>query len=100
MRISSVILDTGKTIRELVQALTNRLRFEDNHACVLIDVADTGSADTEFIVVHNLGVVPTHYVVNSSAGYVYDSDRANWTITEMKLKCSAPNATLKLVIFY
>ena len=80
-------------------ALTNRLRFQDNFQCKLVDVLDTGSADTEFIVTHNLGAVPTHYLANASAGYVYDSDRANWTDEEMKLKCSAPNASLKLVIF-
>lgn len=99
MRVSTVILNGEKAIRELFQALTNRLRFEDNFQCKVLDVPDSGPADTEFIVQHNLGAVPTHYLANASAGYVYDSDKANWTVTEMKLKCSAPNATLKLVVF-
>ena len=99
MRVSQIILDIRRSITELIQALTNRLRFPDNFQCKLVDVADTGTADTEFIVTHNLGAIPTHYIANVDGGFVYDSDIGNWTTTEMKLKCSASNASLRLVIF-
>jgi len=99
MRVSDVILNVDRTLRDILAALANRLSFADNMQCALLDVLDTGTADTEFIVPHNLGQVPVWYLANASAGYVYDGDRTLWTDQEIVLKCSASNASLKLVVF-
>ena len=65
-----------------------------------ISVADTGTADIEFAVSHNLGRVPIYYLWNiSKAGYVYDSQRNLWTSSTLRLKCSAANAALRLFVF-
>lgn len=63
-------------------------------------VADTGSADTEFTVAHGLGRTPVGFIVVriDRAGIVYDSGSA-WDGTNIKLKCSAANAAVTLIIF-
>lgn len=99
MRVSDVIFTVERTLRDILEALANRLTFTDNMACVIREVADTGAADVEFTVSHDLQRVPTHYLANASEGYVYDGNRTNWTLTEMTLRCSASNASVKLVVF-
>ena len=99
MRVDRVILNERKTIENLLKNLDRRVDFENNIDCVIVDVTDTGTADVEFTVDHNLGRVPSVYFWNiSKSGFVYDSNRTGWTTTQMTLKCSAANATLKLVI--
>lgn len=63
-------------------------------------VSDTGTADTEFSVSHNLGRVPSGFVVTKTnkAGIVYDSGTA-WTATAIYLKCSAANTAVTLQVF-
>lgn len=64
-----------------------------------ISVTDTGDANTEFTVEHNMGRTPVYYIWNiSKSGYIYDSRRDEWSSTEMYLKCSAANAELKILI--
>lgn len=55
--------------------------------------------NTEFIVTHNLGKIPTGYDVKSkdAAGIVYDSRRQSWTKTQMYLKCSV--SSMNIVLF-
>ena len=99
MRVSDIIFTVDRTLRDILEALANRLTFIDNVDCVIREVADTGTADVEFTVEHDLQRVPTHYIANASEGYIYDGDRTNWTLTEMTLRCSASNASVKLVVF-
>jgi hypothetical protein len=63
-------------------------------------VADTGTADTEFTVAHGLGRTPVGFIAIriDRAGIVYDSGTA-WDGTNIKLKCSAANAAVTLIIF-
>ena len=64
-----------------------------------VSITDTGAVDTEFTVNHNLGRIPTYYWYTiNKAGIVYDSRRADWTISLMYLKCNQANAALKLAI--
>lgn len=67
-------------------------------------VADTGLVNTEFIVPHtlnsqNIGIVPGNYFITytNKGGVVYDSG-TTWTTSNIYLKCSAANATLKIFI--
>src|SRR5262249_14994748 len=63
-------------------------------------VSDSGVADTEFVVTHNLNRVPIgfHVVRQSAAGSFYDSGTA-WTSTQIFLKCSAANVAATFFIF-
>lgn len=62
--------------------------------------SDSGAADTEFAVTHNLNRVPIgfHVVRQNKAGSFYDSGTA-WTTTQIFLKCSAANAAATFFIF-
>jgi len=63
-------------------------------------VSDTGVADTQFIVTHNLNRVPIgfHVVRQSLAGSFYDSGTA-WTDTQIFLKCSTANVAATFFVF-
>lgn len=99
MRVSRVILTDRKSIEDMLKILDHRISPEDNMELVIVSVADTGLADTEFVVTHNLGKTPSFYVVNVATNcVVYDSNRALWDDTTMRLKCSSPNQAIKLVV--
>ena len=100
MRIDSVILNERKTLQTILNALIKRLTLEDNIQCTIIDVDDTGDADTEFTVTHKLGKIPVSYVANiDKDGTVYSSAKDTWTTTQMTLKCSAANAKMTIVVY-
>lgn len=63
-------------------------------------VADTGIADTEFVVTHNLNRVPIgfHVIRQSKAGSFYDSGTA-WTTTQIFLKCGTANVAAIFFVF-
>lgn len=99
MKIARRIETDRKAIEQLIEAVSGKLEPYNNFSCKIIDVADTGTANTEFTVEHNLGRVPVVYIWNiDRSGIVYDSNRATWTDTEMTLKCSVANAILKLIV--
>lgn len=81
-----------KDVHNIILALQTGLVVKDN-----VTVADTGSADTEFVVAHNLGVVPTGYAVRrqDKAASVYLSG-TTWTTTNIYLKASTANVALNL----
>lgn len=98
MLISRVILTVTQTLQDILRALSNRLTFKDNFQCVILDVTG-GLADTEFVVTHNLQVIPIGYIANASAGVVSDSNKVLWTSSTMRLKCSVSSASIRLVVF-
>ena len=99
MRVDRVIGDLRKSIEQILKILDRRIDLNYNIDCVVVDVADTGEPGIEFTVTHNLGRVPIVYFYNiSNAGFVHDSNRTEWTATQMTLKCSAPNSQLKMVV--
>ena len=98
MLVSDVILTVDRTIRDILEALSNRLSFADNFAAVTRDVVDTGLADMDFVVDHFLGRIPVGYIANPSAGYIY-GDSTLWTNTQITLRCSASNVSVRLVIY-
>lgn len=63
-------------------------------------IADTGIADTQFTVTHNLLRVPVgfHVVRQSKAGSFYDSG-VTWTNTQIFLKCNVANVAATFFIF-
>lgn len=98
MKIGLTQLPTSVT--QILKALDHRISPADNwQAKLLGPIVTPGVADTEFTVDHSLGIVPTYYVwdVDKNA-VVYDSRRANWTVTQMFLKASAATVTLYLIV--
>lgn len=65
----------------------------------MVEVSDTGLANTQFVVTHNLGYVPKFFDIKyrNIACSVYDSGTA-WTKTQVFLKCDQPNAHLRIFI--
>lgn len=65
-----------------------------------LNVADTGSADTEFSTTHHIGRVPAGFILTKSdkAACVYDSGTA-WTTTTIYLKCNSANAAITISVF-
>lgn len=64
-------------------------------------VSDTGTANTEFTVTHDLGRVPVGYLLirNSVSGNLIESDFTNWTSTSVKFKHSGANAGITIGLF-
>lgn len=62
--------------------------------------SDTGVADTQFTVTHNLNRIPIgfHVVRQNKAGSFYDSGTA-WTTTHIFLKCNVANVAATFFIF-
>lgn len=65
----------------------------------MVSIPDTGPANTEFVVEHNLGQVPNFYDVKSKnkAGDIYISTTA-WTTTKAYFKASVANMSIVLFI--
>ena len=65
-----------------------------------VSASDTGTADTEFSIIHHLGRAPQGFLVLNidKGGVVYDSG-TTWTDTKIYLKCSAANAAVSLRVF-
>jgi hypothetical protein len=72
---------------------------DQNIAGHMVDVANTGAANTQFAVTHNLGRIPLFYDVKyiNGNGVVYDSGTA-WTKTQAFFKCSLATAHIRLFI--
>ena len=96
-----------RRVWEDVYKLTNRnISFgtqvngqDQNIAGAMVEIANTGAANTQFTVTHNLGRVPLFYDVKylNVAGTIYDSGTV-WTATSIYLKCSIANAKLRVFV--
>ncbi len=66
----------------------------------ILEVDDTGTADTEFSVKHYLDVIPRGFITVyvDGGGVVYDSGTA-WTEDNIYLMCSVANAHIKIMVF-
>jgi len=102
MRIEQSVtnVDILQKVRDILQALNNRINPTDNwQARLLGPIVTPGVVDTEFTVLHNLGRAPTNYIWNvDKAAVVYDSRRANWDVSQMFLKCNVATVTLYLIV--
>ena len=66
---------------------------------MLIEVPDTGLANTEFAVTHNLGRVPLFYDIKymSLATQVFDSGTA-WTASQIYLKSTTAHVKIRIFV--
>jgi hypothetical protein len=87
-------------VNDLIPTTTQTVPVHcENIDGVLVIVTNTGVANTEFEIVHNLGRIPTMFDLKRSnvALSVYDSGTA-WTNTKIFVKCTAANAKITLHI--
>lgn len=84
-----------------LRAILDRgISFDDNVDVRLVSVTTDGTPGTEFSVAHDLGKIPTGYIVyrQSDAGSVYDGATAN-TTGLLYLKSDVASKTFYLMIF-
>lgn len=95
----NLVLELLSAWRELSLLLNGGLKVSDNFDADIVDVSDSGSADTEFTVAHDLKKVPNGFLVFNidKGGIVYDSG-TSWTTTAIYLKCSVANAAIKVCV--
>lgn len=93
------IKEIDKDLITLFNCLQGRVRFGENISGRFFNVSDTGSANTEFSINHNLSSIPTGYLVTSisNAGIIYKSS-TSWTSSNVYLKCSSANAAVTLFL--
>ena len=86
--------------QELAQILNNGLKFEDNFNADIVTIADTGTADSENTVAHDLKRVPIGFVVikTNKAVSAYDSGTA-FTVSNVYVKFATANCAVTLLIF-
>lgn len=86
--------------RELSNAINNGLRLEDNLDGSIITISDTGAANSENTLAHNLKRVPIGFLmINTDRGTtVYDSGTA-WTTTNIYIKFGTANCAVKIIVF-
>jgi len=98
----SYLDDLSKSIQHYIEDIYEEFNGKIdlvNQRVAQVTISDTGAANTEFAVTHNLGVVPTYYLWNiNKSGVVYKGTTA-WTTTNIYLKCSVANAEVKIVVF-
>lgn len=105
--MDSQVRSLDRNLNKVFQCLQGRVRFGDatdgergeNISGEWQIVADTGAIDTEFSIIHTLGVAPVGFLVVkiNKGGVIYDSGTA-WTSTTIYLKASVANATVSLFL--
>lgn len=85
---------------ELSGILNGGVTFADNFNAQIITISDTGVADAQNTVTHTLQRVPIGFIVlnRNKGGVMYDAGTA-WTTTNLYLKCTTANTTVKLLVF-
>lgn len=103
------IRNVDRDLNNIFLCLQGRVRFGEGisgHDGENIDgewqvIPDTGNADTQFVVNHDLGSIPIGYLVTTinKGGVVYDSGTP-WSSNAIYLKCSAANAKVTLFLLH
>jgi hypothetical protein len=106
--IPSMLVNFAKAVLRAWQLLTTVINGQvsfgngvasDNISGVWATVADTGAANTDFTITHNLGRIPVGYLVMTSsiATDIYTGSVAA-TKTQITLRSSAAHAAITLFI--
>lgn len=72
---------------------------KDNMAGIWVTVADTGAANTDFALAHDIGSVPAGFIlmVPPAAGFIYKGATA-WTTSNIYLRASVANQAITVFI--
>ena len=93
------VLNYARAVNKYLQELNQKTASITFNNSEVISVADTGSANTEFAVQHNLQRLPVHAYCTSTtvAGNLYNST-TTWTTHIVYLKFSGAHANIKVVL--
>ena len=97
-RVNAITEYLVKLGLELGRIFGHSVDLRQNIRGKYVTATSHASADTEFTVTHNLGVIPFMYIANTDEGFVYDSRRDDWTSDEIYLKCSGTAASIRLFV--
>lgn len=105
--LQSQVTRLDANLAKLFQLAQGRIRFGDggdgefgeNMSGQFQVVADSGTANTEFSVSHNLGVIPIGFLVTliNKGGVVYTSG-TTWTTSTVYFKCTTANTALTVFL--
>ncbi len=86
--------------QKLAAIINKGIRSEENFDAVIVSVSDTGNADTQFTVAHNLKRTPAGYrvVFIDKGAVIYDAG-APWDATNIYLAASLANCNVKIEVF-
>jgi hypothetical protein len=98
-KLTNKNISFGTSVQYLDNKLANSVQ-DQNMSGVMVEVSDTGTANTTFGVIHNLGYIPKYYDVKyiNGNGTIYDAVTSSWTTSEIFLKCSLATAHIRLFI--
>jgi hypothetical protein len=89
---------TAILFNSIVDIISGNLSFADNHKCKILDYT-FAVADIEYALTHDLGFVPSGYiVVNAAAATSVYNGSAQWTYKYIYVKASIAT-TVKMIIF-
>jgi Zn-dependent oligopeptidase len=102
MKIPLPIVNTPdghyRTLKDLQQALLNRLTFTDNIQSTQVTVTFGAAANVDTTINHNLGRIPVSFqVFCDRAAHIYKGTVA-WTATTITLKSDTANAVATILI--
>jgi len=97
--MTRLIISLDTLFRHIMREINGRLDLS-NIEKYSATITDTGTADSENTITHDLGFVPTAFIVTNidKAGVVYASREANWTVTQIFVKCSTANTAVDLIV--
>jgi hypothetical protein len=107
-----ILMDHVKVLKDIYKALRGNISYgrqssdlttglsTDNIDGAFATTSNTGAADTEFSLTHNLNRIPIgqHVIKQNKAGSFYASGTA-WTDTKIFLKCNVANVSATFFIF-
>jgi hypothetical protein len=87
-------------ITEVRSILNGGLLFSDNFSMKMVTFTSNVSSGAEDEITHNLGKVPTGYIIYSqdNAAFLYNGT-TSWTTTKIYLKSSVAETTFKILVF-
>lgn len=88
-----------KIFQHLADIFKN-LKLEDNFDGEILEVSDSGNADSEITIAHHLKRIPKYFIVISiNKGAVVYKSSTSWTETNIYLKCNVANTAFKVFIW-
>lgn len=93
-------IPSNPTLWDVVKIVNGGLDLLTNNKGFTFTGATPGVANTEFTITHNLGYIPTGFLVVSidQAAIVYKGVTA-WTATAISLKCNQATANVVVFVF-
>lgn len=89
-------------LSEVVEEFNGKIELI-NKRCTIVTVTDTGTADTDFTVTHNLGTATVYYFANINsttlaAATSFYKGATSWTTTALYLRSKVANLNVTFLV--